>query len=405
MVMFDKILIKSKSLNDNSLDISSIIDAMLFYNKVILLVRKEEITELIHRLGPQLLEELIKAGRIELKIQMNIFGVPMYPSEEKDRYSIGTYSIQHEKTHDRLLYSAHREIVKNSTKNLKFSEKFSKISEPYRFEPDIVDRMLEDLKSKSLIKKTLPIYFEKKVPTYKLPEKIEIEIRKAQKFQGFDTYSFDSNLDWDEINELHKSKVGEENFHPLNYSEFLLVLAESQGDIYLSSQFESEIVTRDMYSKFIEAQLQDIIQRRLNAQNNIDLFNECVLNDCYSLGNAFIKGVISSKELLDLLDKADNFRGWLKNVPEDIGVLGEYQKAIARKELKDKLPTKTTRFLIFEGIGIIADALGAGGAGTFAAGLLSAVDQFYLDQLLKGKWKPNHYVDDTLKPKIKRHHV
>lgn len=81
--MFDKILIKSKTLNSSLLDISYLIYAMLFYNKVILLVHEKEIKELIHHLGPQLLEELIKANRIELKVQMNMFGVPIYSSGEK----------------------------------------------------------------------------------------------------------------------------------------------------------------------------------------------------------------------------------------------------------------------------------------------------------------------------------
>ena len=403
--MFDKILIKSKTLNSNLLDISSLIDAMLFYNKVILLVHEKEIKELIHHLGPQLLEELIKANRIELKVQMNMFGVPIYSSGEKSRYSVGTYSVKHH-THEGLLYSAHQEIVNNSTKNLKFSEKFAKISEPYRFESDIADRILEDFGSTSLIKKTLPIYFEKIVPTYRPPEKIEIEIKKAQKFHTVDTYSFDSNLDWGEINELHKSQVGEENFYQLDYSGFLLALAESQGDIYLSSQFESEIATKDLHSRFIQSQLQDIVQMRLKSQNDIDLFNEYILSDCHTIGDAFMKSIISSKQLLKLLDEADKFRDWLKKVPEDKDIIREYYKAATKEEFKDKLPTKVTRFLIFKGLGMATNALtGGSGAGTLLSTTLSGVNRFYLDKLFKGNWKPNHYVDDTLKPKIKRHHV
>ena len=65
------------------------------------------------------------------------------------------------------------------------------------------------------------------------------------------------------------------------------------------------------------------------------------------------------------------------------------------------MPTKTTRFLIFEGIGVTLDFMGAGGVGTAIATGLSAFDSFYLDKLMGG-WKPNHFIDNNLKPLTKK---
>ena len=399
--MFDRIFIKSKKSDGQRIDIGFLIDTMLFYGNVIVLAHKEEIKLLIKHLGPELMENLIKSGRLDLKIRMNMFSASTYPLGTKKGYNL---NLMHavEETHEGLLYSAHREIINNSTTNLKFAEKFSKITNPFEFQTSITDRIRDDFKSQSLIKKTLPLYFKEIVPSFIPPETIEIEINETEKFGPFDAYSFNSNIDLEELNNQYKKQVGEENYHPLDYSGYLLALGESQGDIYISCEFESEIVTKDLYSKFIESQFQEIIQKRLQSQDNINLFDEYVLTNCYTIGDAFVKGILSSGELLALLEKADKFRHWLKDVPDDKSLIGEYHKAVAEEEFKDKLGTKTTRFMIFEGIGIAADLAGAGGLGTVAATALSAIDAFYLDKLLKGKWKPNHYIDGVLKPKIEK---
>lgn len=180
-----------------------------------------------------------------------------------------------------------------------------------------------------------------------------------------------------------------------------MAVAESKGDIYISSDLESEIVTSDLYSKFIEIELSEIITKRNKSENEINLFENYALENCYSLGTAFTNGVISSRDLLEILDKSDKFRDWLDKIPEDKNLLGEYNKAVLEKDLSDKIPTKATRFVIFETIGLGLDLLGAGGLGTAAAITIGGFDSFILDKLINRKWKPNQFIDNTLIPKIK----
>ena len=156
-----------------------------------------------------------------------------------------------------------------------------------------------------------------------------------------------------------------------------------------------------MYSKFIEIEISEIIKKRGKSENEINLFEDYILENCYSLGNAFNEGVISRTDLIKILEKSDKFREWLEKIPEEKNLLGEYNKAILEKDLSDKLPIKTARFVIFEGIGITLDVLGAGGIGTTIATGLSAFDNFVLDKLIDRKWKPNQFIDETLRPKIK----
>ena len=180
----------------------------------------------------------------------------------------------------------------------------------------------------------------------------------------------------------------------------MLALSESRGDIFISSHFESELVTSKILSDFISLQFQDIIQRRLKSQENLDLFKEYILADCHTVGNAFVNNIISKKDLIKLLEKADKFRKWLLNVPEDFNLIGEYHKAITKETIADKLPTKTARFGIFTGVGIALDLIATGGVGTVLGAGISAFDSFYLDKLISG-WKPNHFIDKDLKGKLK----
>jgi len=65
-----------------------------------------------------------------------------------------------------------------------------------------------------------------------------------------------SNIDLEKLNELHR-KNAPDNFHPIDYSGFFLSLAEAKGDVFIASTFESELVTNELYSKFIEVQLNE----------------------------------------------------------------------------------------------------------------------------------------------------
>lgn len=394
--MFDKICIKSKELNNYKMDIPFLIETMLFYGNVIVLAHRSEMITLLNFFGEDFLTELIKTGRIDLRIREDILGSMNFPN---DRYNIDLMSKKGE-TYSNILYQAHREFVKNSSKNISFSDKFSKITEPFKYGNDVTSQIRNDFENDTFLKKTLPIYLNTIVPSYDIPEKLEIEIIKDSSFGPIETYSLNSNIDIELINQINK-KNHPENFHKFNYGGFLLSLAEAKGDIFIASHFESELVTRELYSKFINIHLTEIVKKRTQSQENINLFNEYILSDCYSIGDAFVKGVVSKKELLKLLEKSDKFRSWLSNVPDDKNLIGEYHNAVTKETFADKLPTKSVRFMIFEGIGITLDILGAGGIGTSIATGLSAFDNFYLDKLIRG-WKPNQFIDNDLKKLTKK---
>ncbi|RYD80693.1 MAG: hypothetical protein EOP55_01445 [Sphingobacteriales bacterium] len=93
------------------------LDSMLFYGKVIVLAHKEEVITLLRYFGEDFLTELIISGRLELKMRENILGSMSFPD---DKYGIGLFEGRG-KSYSTILYEAHRETVKNSVSNQKFS--------------------------------------------------------------------------------------------------------------------------------------------------------------------------------------------------------------------------------------------------------------------------------------------
>ncbi|UBZ12402.1 hypothetical protein LDL77_10900 [Flagellimonas marinaquae] len=394
--MFERICIKDKKSESYRLDIGFLIDTILFYGKVIVIAHKEELNILFSSLGENLIKELINSDRLEIKFKENHLGSMIFPD---GKYSVDTFSSQNV-TLDSILYQIHREKVNNSQKNLKFSSEFSQLITPYKYGKEVRENIVSDFNNVELLSKTLPLYINSIVPNFQLPEKIEIEIIKDGNFGPYDAYSLNSNIDLKELNKTHKLNKPEVEYD-IDYSGFLLSMAESKGDIHLASDLDSELVTSELYSKFIEVELNELIAKRAKSETELNLFKEYSLANCTSLGSAFVNGILTEKELLKIFEKSDKFREWLSKIPEDGNLLGEYHKAVISKDLSDKLPTKTARFVIFEGIGITLDLLGAGGIGTAVATSLALGDTFLLDRIINRKWKPNQFIDNTLKPKIK----
>lgn len=394
--MFERICIKDKKTENYRLDIGFLIDTILFYGKVIVIAHKEELKILFSTLGENLIKELVSSGRLEIRFKGNHLGSMIFPG---GKYNVDTFSSENV-TLDSTLYEIHREQVNNSQKNLKFSAEFSKLIEAYNYGKEVRENIVTDFNNVELLSKTLPLYINSIVPNFELPEKIEIEILKDDNFGPYEAYSLSTNIDLNELNRIHKQNNPEVKYD-IDYSGFLLSMAESKGDIHLASDLNSELVTSELYSKFIEIELIELISKRAKSQTELNLFKEYSLADCTSLGSAFVNGTLNGKELLRIFDKSDKFREWLSKIPEDGNLLGEYHKAVITKDLSEKLPVKTARFVIFGGIGLTLDLLGTGGIGTAIATTLAVGDTFLLDRIINRKWKPNQFIDNTLKPKIK----
>lgn len=385
--MFEKVCIKSKKAGEQKIDIVFLIDTMLFYGEVNVLVYRDELATLLTYFGEDLLAELIDAGRIKLHIRQELFGVPAVPIKDSTHYGC-LITQKKDESLSSVLYEAHRSITRNSTKNMAFSDRFSKITSTFLYIPEIKDHIVNDFFNTSYIHKAIPELLKSRIPEYKIPENLIFEIEKDSKdIMPFETYSINSNID---INLINKIRLGKGIKYPFDYAGIILALMESRGDNYISGQFESELVTDKDYSSLIGLQLTDAVQKAIKSEEQINLFNEHVLTEYPSIGDAFINKSINGKELIKLLVQGDKFREWLKDVPMDSSLINRYIQEVTKETLADKKWVKGTRFAVTQLFGFIP----------VVGNIVSGIDTFLVEKLLKG-WKPNHFIDKELKPLLK----
>jgi hypothetical protein len=167
----------------------------------------------------------------------------------------------------------------------------------------------------------------------------------------------------------------------------------ARGDWYFASRFSSEVATNSVHSVVFKLKFDELLKTRTKSDSQISTFQDFVFDDGRALREAINSGGRSFADLRRVLSSATKFRDWLKNRDPDQELVKAYFREVTKGSWVDRLPVKCVRWSIFTGLGLVADALGAGGIGTLA---ISGADAFLLDRLLKG-WKPNQFIDDSLK--------
>lgn len=336
--------------------------------------------------------ELIRLKRIKLHVRQNILGVSKVGNAGNDQYGIGFYRPQNEDVKS-VLYRAHRKIINNSIQNNKFADRFYYIVSSFEHK-SIEDKIInEDLNNTQYLKLAVSSYLQIYYPEYQQNMDLEFEIEKSiSSHTPFDTYCVHSNLDTKLLTDILYKK-GYKN--PFDYSGLLLALGEARSDNYTAGVFGSELVTDKSYSGIISLQLSDCVSRALKSQEEIKLFQDQITFNCPSLGEAYLSKVISTKELLYLLEEGDKFRSWLKERPVNSTLIHEYVEELTQKTKADNPLIKGVRWLTALVTGFTP------GIGTVLSAGISAGDTFFGDKLLKG-WKPNHFIHDKLIPALQK---
>ncbi len=145
-----------------------------------------------------------------------------------------------------------------------------------------------------------------------------------------------------------------------------------------------------------------IVEVSESSEHQLEKFIELTLGNGHAIREAVNSGEVAFSKVIALLDKADNFRSWLRSQTPETSLIAEFYANSTRDTWADKIPAKTMRFAVFTGIGLVADAVLTGGLGTLTSMGLGATDSFLLDKLISG-WKPHQFVEHSLKPAFSAH--
>jgi hypothetical protein len=176
-----------------------------------------------------------------------------------------------------------------------------------------------------------------------------------------------------------------------NWGEILASLQDYAVDLYLSDAHSADIITAPEIGAVASRRIDLSIQRALRNQTQISAFEEMVFDEARGFADAYNDGLITFSEALKVIDKSRRFRTWTKGLAPDADLIVEYHRAVTKDTILKSLPASIARFVVFNGAGMLADTVATG------TGLISsAIDNFVVERLIGG-WKPNIFVRNVKK--------
>ena len=199
-------------------------------------------------------------------------------------------------------------------------------------------------------------------------------------------YFLFTNIDFEEVNKRRATMRPALDLLTLDY--LLSLILDSRADMHLAAFYGGDFVTSTANSALVRWRQTHLFERAERNLQAREQFSELVLADYPSIRDVIDSGERSFPEFLKLLDKAQKFKTWLAKSNPDQKLISQYIEALKSDTWVDKAPVKGLRYLFSLCTGLADPTAG------IASG---AADAFLLDKLLKG-WRPNHFVDDRLKP-------
>lgn len=181
----------------------------------------------------------------------------------------------------------------------------------------------------------------------------------------------------------------------INWSHIVNSVQDYAVDLHLSNAYSADIITTSEVAQIASERIDMSIRRATRNVEQISAFEELVFEDAHSFADAVNDGLLTFSEAMKVIDQSRRFREWLNGLAPDANLVTEYHRAITSDTILGKLPASIARFSFFNGVGMLAD-VNIPGTGIIA----SAIDTFVVERLTGG-WKPNVFVRNVKKQLIK----
>ena len=380
--MFDRILIKSESRSaERLLSIRDIVDMMFYYGEVHVVVSQFELGQLLQVFGEDVLYELIKTQRLIVHPCDQHIGAVM----QNGLCSAGMFRHNYDSI-EQLLYIYHRQFIRNSTDNMRFASKFSKILVEYRYPNLVQESIYKDIENDAFLSKATQIFIKQYYPEYRNSDEITLHAESVQT-QLEEMYHIEGNLRIDELNTMHH-QLG--YLGTFSYSTVLLAIGETAQDCYLSSELESDMISNSRWAETYKLRMNKCIESAEKNIDNIECFHQTVAFEIISPGEAFSCGALTPNELLKILDERDSirFKEWLKTLPMGTPISGEFYNKI--RDFKSNKPwVKAVRILSQFLLGLAHPIVGIA---------VSSIDSYVVEKIING-WNPQLFVENVLRNK------
>jgi hypothetical protein len=377
--MFESILMRPNAGRNFPLNYGQLIENLFFYKETNVHIGREEIKSLFDLAEVDVLVELFRLS--SLNVYFNNSHTAIITDDTLHSVdSIGIADLDLEKE----LYQESFQYKGDDTKSKKFAKKLSRLIKIHEL-PQLFNLTLnEQLKDEEFRTKVLYETFKETYPELQINLQ---DLRYELEYINDTQFKIHTSIDFEKFN-----KIG------LNGP--ILSLINACEDLHLMSQKKSEISLPDFNSKIIRVKINSAIEKGIKSQKEIDVFNHFAFDESWALREAINSKKLLVKGALKALEKAEKYKSWLHNLPDDSNLMSEYQKKVEEKTVLESLPLRAVRFYIFTVASAILGELKPEIAIPTSIAL-SAFDSFILGNIKK-KWTPNQFIENEYRPLAKK---
>lgn len=398
--MFEAIsfLRQNKSDSKNPIDIGSLIECMLFYEKTTIIADHSIITQLLRFFGPDRLTLLIQEDLLNILYTESFVGIRTETKNNIHYYdTVECSSPQH--TYQDELRKICIDVTGKEGKGRRLARRLQDKIQVTQHDHLILKGARNSILDQNYVNSAAKIVIKELVPGVGDTSGISFHTDNTD-----DGIIVGTNINFDALNKLYHKRVSPEH-SSLSVAYILSHLLTVEKELYFSSSSLSELASSRLSAKLAEAKIDYVLDRSVKSSETLNRFTEFIFKDAKAIREAVNSGRIDLDELIAVLQKSKRFKKWIVGVKPAADLIKNYHDEVTKGTIIDKLPFKIAKWGLFIGPGIAADIAGAGGVGT-ATGLvaLSALDTFVVDKLFSG-WKPNQFIEGDVKKLINKSNV
>ncbi|MDF3827788.1 MULTISPECIES: hypothetical protein [unclassified Pseudocitrobacter] len=389
--MFDHVVL-NRSIDGPALTIGEIAEALLFYQSVHIILDHSTLTSLLRKIGAHNVIKLLSFPNVKATYIEEFIGVHTEQTPFGQQHTLvsaylsgGEHTGELKSIKKRLEYILLRNnLTKNQVENFfnRFRRlvTFKKVSDNHFIKGGIICAAMDDLSDKEYVSAGSRIVAKNLLDTETLPHDYRFDI-----IANTNTFQISTNLDFDKINTIKKLKSPTAgNYTPANIASELF--SASYG-LILAGHYGGDFYTSEISSDIIQVKNKQILNRtRINKKVQNEFFT-IVLSGFPDIVTALNSGNRTFDEFCELLSKANRFKNWLKDKSPDENLISNYLQDVTSSGWINQTSVKIFRYIASTSLGLINPTAGL---------LVSAIDTFLLDKLNLG-WKPNQFINSTLK--------
>ena len=389
--MFDSITLGPFGSPIPSIDAGLLAECLLFYKKVRVVTGASVFRTLVRTCGAEELLELCGMGNLEIEFLENMTAIMSRETNVGVCHDMGLIKGNASKFQMTARVVADEEAGGSGRRAKRIFDALNRAVKRGEYDEAIIRGSQEYLTKQTYLEDAIKRTLAYVVPEYNPPTSLLFRPEKVPNLG----IRYATNIDFTEANSYFHRHVSAKDA-VLTPAYLLAQITSAEPDIIIASRSSAEFAVDPFKSMIVSSRIRDVVQKASLGQERLEPFQELIVGGSRSVREAVNSGDRTFRDVVRLVAEAEKFKVWLSATDEDVALRDEYCKSVASIDWADRLAPKSLRFLVMTGLSAAAGILMTPAAGVAAGIGLSATDYFLLDRLVKG-WRPNQFIEGTLK--------